>query len=306
MDNNFIAERIKQKDLLGFDDASVWEQICNDYPFFSIAQWMRYASAKLQHDTSDNEWKLHLTDPFSFARFMHQLNQAQLIAKEKKPKTSSIAETVIDVIPVETEVINSSLVEQHITSVELPQHSERNSEETKDILELIQDLPDTSLFERNGLNANEETEEGIEKSSEISKDSSLAPLEIRSQSEIDKSLMVMMSFTEWLFHFKAKSAAEKQEVKEKKALKAAWQKEKLAEAADEELEEIPEPIFKQAMDSISLESSMISEALAEILAKQGKKDKAVAMYKKLSLRNPEKNIYFANRIQELNLNSESL
>ena len=67
---------------------------------------------------------------------------------------------------------------------------------------------------------------------------------------------------------------------------------------------IPEPLFKQAMDSISMESSLISEALAEILAKQGKKDKAISMYKKLSLRNPEKSTYFADLINELNLNFE--
>jgi hypothetical protein len=62
--------------------------------------------------------------------------------------------------------------------------------------------------------------------------------------------------------------------------------------------------FTQAMNSITEESSLISEALAEILAKQGKIDKAIAMYKKLSLRNPEKSTYFANRIQEINLNSD--
>ena len=66
----------------------------------------------------------------------------------------------------------------------------------------------------------------------------------------------------------------------------------------EENEEIPEDIFKQAMDSIS-ENAIISESLAIILGKQGKIDKAIDMYKKLSLRNPEKNLYFADRIKEL-------
>ena len=52
------------------------------------------------------------------------------------------------------------------------------------------------------------------------------------------------------------------------------------------------------MDSIS-ENAIISESLAIILGKQGKIDKAIDMYKKLSLRNPEKNLYFADRIKEL-------
>jgi pentatricopeptide repeat protein len=52
-----------------------------------------------------------------------------------------------------------------------------------------------------------------------------------------------------------------------------------------------------------MENALISESLAEILAKQGKTDKAIEMYKKLSLRNPEKNSYFADRIKDLLTNN---
>jgi tetratricopeptide (TPR) repeat protein len=117
---------------------------------------------------------------------------------------------------------------------------------------------------------------------------------------MDKSLMVMMSFTDWLNYFKTKQQREKEEERDKKALKTSWQKEKLAAAVEEDVDEIPEPIFKQAMDSITMESNMISESLAKILATQGKTDKAIDMYKKLSLRNPEKSSYFANLIENLN------
>lgn len=119
----------------------------------------------------------------------------------------------------------------------------------------------------------------------------------------DKSLMVMMSFMDWLHHFQHKTQAEQEEEREKKALKTAWQKEKLSAIVEEEEEEIPENIFKQAMESISLESTLISESLARLLAKQGKTDKAIDMYKKLSLRNPEKSAYFADLIKEIHLNN---
>lgn len=119
----------------------------------------------------------------------------------------------------------------------------------------------------------------------------------------DKSLMVMMSFMDWLHHFQHKTQAEQEEEREKKALKTAWQKEKLTAIVEEEEEEIPENIFKQAMESISLESTLISESLARLLAKQGKTDKAIDMYKKLSLRNPEKSAYFADLIKEIHLNN---
>jgi hypothetical protein len=118
-----------------------------------------------------------------------------------------------------------------------------------------------------------------------------------------KALMVMMSFGDWLNHFKSKTEKEQIEEQEKRALKTAWQKEKLTAIIEEEQDEIPEMIFKQAMDSISMENALISESLAEILAKQGKTDKAIEMYKKLSLRNPEKNSYFADRIKDLLTNN---
>jgi pentatricopeptide repeat protein len=54
-----------------------------------------------------------------------------------------------------------------------------------------------------------------------------------------------------------------------------------------------------AVNSITQEEGLVSESLAEIHVKQGKYDKAIDMYRKLSLRNPQKNAYFARRIEEI-------
>ena len=85
----------------------------------------------------------------------------------------------------------------------------------------------------------------------------------------------------------------------KKAVRAMWQKEKLAAALEEENDEIPENVFEMAVNSIAKEEGLASESLAEIYEKQGKHDQAIEMYKKLSLRNPQKNAYFAARIEEI-------
>lgn len=114
-----------------------------------------------------------------------------------------------------------------------------------------------------------------------------------------KSLMVMMSFSEWLLHFKSTTEKLKEENKDQKALKTMWQKEKLAAAIEEENEEIPENVFEMAVNSIAKEDGLASEPLAEIYIKQGKYDKAIEMYRKLSLRNPQKNAYFARKIEEI-------
>ena len=117
--------------------------------------------------------------------------------------------------------------------------------------------------------------------------------------EEDKSLMVMMSFSEWLHHFKSSSEKEEEEKKDQKALKTMWQKEKLAAAMEEENEEIPENVFEMAVNSITREEDLASEPLADIYIKQGKYDQAMEMYRKLSLRNPQKSTYFARKIEEI-------
>lgn len=114
-----------------------------------------------------------------------------------------------------------------------------------------------------------------------------------------QSLMVVMSFSEWLLHFKNTSEKSKEEKKDQKALKTMWQKEKLAAAMEEENEEIPENVFEMAVNSISREDDLASESLADIYIKQGKHDKAMDMYRKLSLRNPKKSAYFARKIEEI-------
>ena len=117
--------------------------------------------------------------------------------------------------------------------------------------------------------------------------------------EAAKSLMVMMSFSEWLLHFKSSTEKQKEETKDQRALKTMWQKEKLAAAIEEENEEIPENVFEMAVNSITKEDGLASESLADIYIKQGKLDKAIDMYRKLSLRNPQKNAYFARKIEEI-------
>lgn len=112
-----------------------------------------------------------------------------------------------------------------------------------------------------------------------------------------QTLMVVMSFSEWLNHFKVKTEKEESEAREKRALRSMWQQEKLAAALEDEPDEIPEEVFEMAVSSITREESLASESLALILEKQEKWSAAAEMYRKLALQNPAKSGYFAARAE---------
>lgn len=70
------------------------------------------------------------------------------------------------------------------------------------------------------------------------------------------------------------------------------QQEDLRIVADEEGDE-PEVTTEP---ELAADDDVVSEQLAEIYAAQGLHDKAIEIYRKLSLRNPEKSVYFAELI----------
>jgi hypothetical protein len=62
---------------------------------------------------------------------------------------------------------------------------------------------------------------------------------------------------------------------------------------------VDESIERTAAYSIST-SDVETEAMAEVWLKQGNKEKALEIYRKLSLHNPSKSHYFAAKIDQLN------
>jgi len=163
----------------------------------------------------------------------------------------------------------------------------KNTSSEEDVLRLIQDLP----------------EENPIPSSEPDVDTETKTTEFK-QEEDPGDLMVMLSFTDWLEYFKSKKENEEEDKKGKDAIRSAWQKEKLAEAMDDEEDVVPDEIFEKAMKSVSFGDGLVTEPLAELYVNQGKTEKAIELYKKLSLLNPEKKVYFASRIKELHLLKE--
>lgn len=65
-----------------------------------------------------------------------------------------------------------------------------------------------------------------------------------------------------------------------------------------------EPVEQEDLTKRSVQPApvLINESFAKILLKQGKTDKAIEIYEKLILKNPEKKAYFAAKIDELRKN----
>lgn len=238
------------------------------YPYFLPA---RYMQAAAQQDTAARSRMLGTMRLYTGNWLLfHQLMQQAALPKEEPPVAAP--PTVEQTIPPVTEM---PATHKHLE--ELP---------------LIQPVYTEDYFRHEGIVVDDHLPEELDKAQQPQED------------EDPKSLMVVMSFSEWLMHFKSKSQKEKEEEEDRKAVKTMWQKEKLAAALEEENDEIPENVFEMAVNSIAVEEGLASEALAEILTRQGKTEKAIEMYKKLSLRNPQKSAYFAQQIAQLQKNSD--
>ena len=67
--------------------------------------------------------------------------------------------------------------------------------------------------------------------------------------------------------------------------------------------EKPSPAEVEAQtiaDASNIAKEVVTEAMALVLEKQGKKDKAIQLYRKLTFLNPHKSAYFADKINHLN------
>jgi O-methyltransferase involved in polyketide biosynthesis len=70
-----------------------------------------------------------------------------------------------------------------------------------------------------------------------------------------------------------------------------------------EVAQSPETVAEKSVESLashSVEGSdVVTEAMAEVWARQGNRQKAIETYNKLSLQNPSKRTYFAAKIENL-------
>ncbi len=307
-------------------DMAAMDELKKRYPYFVPAHYVQAAdknSRKAFDPAMMSNMQLYMGNWLLFCQY---LQSSQQYAQDAKPADNERVEIIDTIIEIEEPVTElpepehdffseNIFVEKDLAEIEEKIVREELKEELAEEARLENFSSEDVNFDQDNITTDTGdrlilpiyTEDyflhqGIEVSNEIPDDMQEAAA---TGEEDDRSLMVMMSFSEWLLHFKTRTQKEREEREDQKALKTMWQKEKLAAALEEENEEIPENVFEMAVNSITREEGLVSEALADVYEKQGKHDKAIDMYRKLSLRNPQKNAYFARKIEKILKESES-
>ncbi|WP_295120982.1 hypothetical protein [uncultured Chitinophaga sp.] len=118
----------------------------------------------------------------------------------------------------------------------------------------------------------------------------------RADSISDKGEAEMRSFTDWLRqmkdNFSGKSPRD-------------WYQQQIHRLYDDEEPEVSEAVEKMAIESITFNNDIVSETLAEVWVRQHQYQKAILIYEKLSLLNPGKSAYFAQKIKDLQLQTDN-
>lgn len=247
------------------NNAQTLTDISNRYPWFSAAHYFKVQ----QNQTND------LTDAQ-----LHFPNSLLLQYRLAVPELYATVETkeVLNAIPEEP---TSEVAVENVDDV----HHEVLEEPITDVEPIVEQLPKTEATDTPVTVSTPADEVKVEDKTP-SNDLLFEPLhttdyfasqgiklsdEIKSGDKLGKQLK---SFTEWL-----------------KTMK------KLPETKENDLP-IDKKVEENAENS-NKELEIYTETLANVYLEQGKKDKAIEIYKKLILLNPDKNAYFAAKIEEL-------
>jgi hypothetical protein len=220
--------------------------------------------------------------------------EPELPKQPSRPLKVPMPETVFKV-PVEIKPQPIPVVQPEPIPVVQPDEPKKtqssNPDDSDKLLdELFSSFTSSDYFVKEGIKIPTDMPEDLSSlDSKIRKDTAEQP-----QNE-DRWLMVLMSFEEWLLHYRNKSQEISEEQENRKVFRSMVQNS--GEAKPVVPTETPISVPEHEEDNSDTE--IWSESLAQIYLQQGKHDLAIDMYLKLSLKNPEKSAYFAKKIENI-------
>lgn len=289
------------------------ETLAAAYPYFPIAQF--FLAKKLKEDlnethlTQSQKAILYFYNPFMFDHLldaemgnkpgtddgeetMATTGQHEIYAVEDEANEETFCEAENkNKQTIDGEIIDEKNINQENGSSLAPIHEEAKiSTETTKKDTLKEDEPDEHerMFRsiKAMLDASSEEADADVDNTEIPIDpyytvDYFASQGIKLDFEVnpqDKLGQNLKKFTHWLRHMKKLGP----------------------EDAKVELENnVSEADVQKLADTSNSAKEVVTEAMAAVLGKQGKKDKAIELYNKLSFLNPDKSVYFAAQIQKL-------
>jgi len=270
MDNKAVFERIFNKNFNDSSNAKLLEAIANEHPYFSAAQFFLLQQTTAGTDDFSKQavrTAILFNDP-------HWLN-FQLQQTNRQPVMEELSND-------QNNTTNLPIAPGGQPAIAVPENNdndddssviENNSPMTFELKLPVEKPGDESLtFEPMHL-VDYFASQGIK---------------LSEQEPTDKLGKQLKSFTEWLKTMKKLPGQAPQDAD---AGQSATATEPSVEQADLNVQALAE--------KSNQEEEVLTEAMAHVLASQGKRGKAIELYQKLSLMNPSKSAYFAAKIEQL-------
>ncbi len=285
--NNYLAD----PGAMSAKDLGVIEEYRQKYPYSPVFAALY---AKVLHNLKDLKYDEALRDAAIVLPDRGVLYQ--LIYKVAlHEKIASVEKEVDEVIVVSQEIQQEKEVETNQkTPEELPIKKSKEADELEQDI-LIEAINTTIQLDVDQL-LEEEVSDSIEDWSDAKE---LSEEKVEESSAQDKGERPS-KFSDWLFAMK--DAKEEEKNIEKKELVSSKELiNRFIQSRPRKIDISKEPVTPQEMGRLSLveDEGFVTETLAEIYAKQGKYHKAIKIYEQLSLKNPEKKVFFASRIRFL-------
>jgi hypothetical protein len=305
--SELLFETIFKRKLSAIDNKAYFTDIASAHPYFSIAQF--YLLLQTQKDSADYTQQAAKTSLLFNNPFWLQFQLQYTPENDPEITTSTIAldaisekEVLTINTPVEIENVFATPILEEKLAPEIAKELDLSTEQSSNQNDLISP---TSHFNEGNTPLINETDSEDEPTSDLT----IAPLQFKinidtthiTEDKItfeplhtsdyfaslgiklsnpglpsDKLGKQLKSFTEWL-----------KEMKKIQPDQIPLQ----SEQADLSIQKLAE--------ASNLQSEVETETMAEVLVQQGKKEKAIKVYKKLSLLNPSKSAYFAAKIDQL-------
>lgn len=243
------------------------EQVIQKYPWFSAAHYFRLQQGCADADKQKTGLHFPNTLLLNYRLLVPEIHETyQLIEIPSAAESTAPSETpAVEVSVSENESVSTpQVVEQSIPETIVDQQVQTTTVPEN---ETTTDTPSAS----NGNTSGELLIEPLHTTDYFASQGIKITEDIKQNDKLGKQLK---SFTEWLKTMKKLPEASNAEVPVDKKV------EEIAEKSNKELE-------------------IYTETLANVFFEQGKKEKAIEIYRKLILLNPDKSAYFAAKIDQL-------